>query len=99
MKKQVEFIGTAEEAIKSDPKKIPIVNTHLSEPPRARILRPKIDLHVCKNNYNCIIFCPHDAIDKNEKGRPVIDYNLCTGCLVCLRECPTAAISEERELK
>ena len=100
MKKQTELIGQAEDSIKTDPKKIPIINSNVSESPKSlRTSRPKVDLNVCTNSYNCIIFCPHDAIDKNEKGRPVIDYNLCTGCLICLRECPTNAISEEREAK
>ncbi|MCX6815552.1 MAG: 4Fe-4S binding protein [Candidatus Aenigmarchaeota archaeon] len=76
--------------------KIPVLNSVLSEAP-ARISKPKINLQTCQNNYNCIIFCPHNAISKNDKGRPVIDYNLCTGCLICLRECPTGAIFEERE--
>jgi len=99
-KQKEELIGVQDDQIKYDMKKIPVINTHLSEPSKVvRILKPKIDLKVCKNNYNCVIFCPHDAIDKNESGRPVIDYELCTGCLICLRECPTNAISEERETK
>jgi len=86
-----------EKVAKVEPKAvIPIINANLSQPP-VRITKPRIDLHVCQNNYNCIVFCPHDAIRKNDKGRPVIDYNVCTGCLICLRECPTNAISEERE--
>lgn len=99
-KQKQEFIGKDDDHVKYDAKKIPIVSENLSESPKiVRTLKPKIDLKVCTNSYNCIIFCPHDAIDKNENGRPVIDYNLCTGCLICLRECPTNAISEERDTK
>ncbi len=98
--KEIELFGQSEDRIKLDPKKIPVLNAHIAEPsPVVRVFRPKIDLKICQNNYNCIIYCPHDAIDKNEKGRPQIDYNLCTGCLICLRECPTNAISNEREVK
>lgn len=99
-KQQAELFGTADDQIKSDQKKIPVLNAVVAEPsPVVRIFKPKIDLKICQNNYNCVIFCPHDAIDKNENGRPQIDYNLCTGCLICLRECPTNAISEEREVR
>ena len=76
--------------------KIPILNAVIGELP-IRINKPKINLQLCQNNYNCIVYCPHNAITKNDKGRPVIDYNLCTGCMICLRECPTGAIFEERE--
>ena len=100
MKEKQEFIGVEENQVKYDAKKIPVITANLSEPPKVvRTLKPKIDLKVCKNNYNCIIFCPHDAIDKNESGRPVINYDICTGCLICLRECPTNAISEERDVR
>ncbi len=95
-----EFAGVVDDQVKYDAKKIPIVNANLSEPSKVvRVLRPKIDLKVCRNNYNCIVFCPHDAIHRNETGRPVINYDMCTGCLICLRECPTNAISEDREVK
>jgi len=99
MKKELDFIGIAEDKIKADAKKIPIAVMQPEQQKHARVFRPLIDLHACKNNYNCIIFCPHGAISRNEKGRPQIDYNLCTGCLICLRECPAAAIKEEVELK
>jgi pyruvate ferredoxin oxidoreductase delta subunit len=97
MKKDIEPVGIGDDSIKFDQKAIPILNTNASEAPKImRIFKPKIDLSKCQNSYNCIVYCPYDAIDKNDKGRPVIDYNLCTGCLICLRECPTNAISEER---
>lgn len=99
MKKEIDLIGKKEDEIKFDPKKIPVIAEHPEPQPPVRTFKPKIDLHVCQNNYNCVIFCPHDAIDRNEKGRPQIDYSLCTGCLICLRECPTAAITEEREMR
>lgn len=100
MKKETEHIGKEDSQVKYDPKKLPVINQHLSEQASVvRTLKPRIDLKVCKNNYNCIIYCPHDAIHKNEAGKPVIDYERCTGCLICLRECPANAISEERELK
>jgi pyruvate ferredoxin oxidoreductase delta subunit len=101
MKNQkLELFGQADDQIKLDMKKIPILNAHIAEPsPVVRTFRPKIDLKICQNSYNCIVFCPHGAIKKNDKGRPEIDYDLCTGCLICLRECPTNAISEEREIK
>ncbi len=100
MAKEQEFIGVEDGHVKYDPKKIPVINAHVSEPSKVvRVLKPRIDLKVCKNHYNCVIFCPHDAIYKNEAGRPVIDYERCTGCLICLRECPTNAISEERDAK
>ena len=99
-KQKIELFGHADEQIKLDAKKMPVLNAHIAEPSSVvRSLRPKIDLKICQSSYNCIIFCPHDAIDKNEKGKPVVDFNLCTGCLICLRECPTNAISEEGEVK
>ncbi len=99
MKKDEASIGVSDETIKFDAKALPVLNPHTVEPPKVlRLVRPKIDLSVCQNNYNCIVFCPYNAIGKNEKGRPVIDYNLCTGCLICLRECPAVAITEEREV-
>jgi len=86
-----------EKEIKLEKRLIPVFQTRAGEKP-VRSARPRIDLKVCTNSYNCIVFCPHDAIDKNETGRPVINYDICTGCLICLRECPTNAISEEREV-
>jgi pyruvate ferredoxin oxidoreductase delta subunit len=98
-KQKPELFGQADDQIKLDPKKIPVLSASISEPASVgRVLKPKIELKICQNNYNCIVFCPHNAIFKNEKGRPQINYDLCTGCLICLRECPTNAISEEREV-
>lgn len=88
-----------EKDVKYDQKKLPVLSPAAENPKAVKSFRPKIDLKVCQNNYNCIIFCPHDAIDKNDKLRPVIDLDICTGCLICLRECPTNAISNEREVK
>ena len=77
---------------------IPVIQPHQQElPQRLRVLKPKIDLKKCEKNYNCLVFCPHNAISVNKVGFPAIDYNLCTGCLICLRECPTFAITEEHE--
>ena len=90
------IIGTEESQIKYEPGKIPIINAGGPQKP-VRFFKPRINLQACNNEFNCIVFCPHDAIDKNDKGRPVVDYNLCTGCLICLRECPSNAISEEKE--
>ncbi|MBI4170839.1 MAG: 4Fe-4S binding protein [Candidatus Aenigmarchaeota archaeon] len=66
------------------------------KPAEMRILKPKINLSVCEKNYNCVVFCPRNAISINQKSWPVITYDLCDGCLICLRECPTSAILEER---
>ena len=96
--KNESHVGTEESQIKFEPGKIPVLNGYV-EQKNPRVFRPRINLQACTNEYNCIIFCPHDAIDKNDKGRPVVDYNMCTGCLICLRECPPNAISEEREIK
>jgi pyruvate ferredoxin oxidoreductase delta subunit len=93
-------IGIADREIKSDPKKVPVAAPQPQEPVKfIRVFKPRINLQNCNNSYNCIVYCPHDAIRRNEKGKPVIDYNLCTGCLICLRECPTNAITEEKEIK
>ncbi len=64
-----------------------------------RVFKPKIDPKVCQKNYNCVVFCPNNAVSvsKSKNGYPSIDYSLCTGCLICLRECPANAITEERE--
>lgn len=68
------------------------------EPPsKNRFVKPVIDLALCEKNYNCVVFCPRNAISINKDGSPVIDHNLCDGCLICLRECPSAAIREERD--
>ena len=66
------------------------------KPSVMRIIKPSIDLAVCEKNYNCVVFCPRNAISINQKSSPVINYDLCDGCLICLRECPTSAIIEER---
>lgn len=93
-----ELIGRLDEQIRYDVKKMPVLSTNISEPPKnVRLQKPRIDLKLCQKNYNCVIFCPHNAIAKNASGQPVIDYEICTGCLICLRECPAMAISEERE--
>lgn len=68
-----------------------------SRPSELRILKPEINLRVCEKNYNCVIFCPRNAISINAKAWPAINYGLCDGCLICLRECPTSAITEVRE--
>lgn len=99
MKREKEqLIGVEEHALKTEPAKIPIISAVAPEEPR-RAFHPKINLQICTNSFNCIVYCPHDAIRKNEKGRPQINYDICTGCLICLRECPTNAISEEKEVK
>jgi pyruvate ferredoxin oxidoreductase delta subunit len=96
----MEKVGIEDREIKSDIKKIPVSSPQAQEPAKVnRVFRPKINLQACNNSYNCVIYCPHDAIRRNEKGKPVIDYNICTGCLICLRECPTNAITEEKEVK
>ncbi len=82
--------------VKYDDKRLPVSQPQPSARP-VRVHKPKIDLKKCEKNYNCIVFCPHNAINKNKNGFPVIDYNRCTGCLICLRECPVFAISEESE--
>ena len=77
---------------------IPIIQPYQQESPsRLRVLKPRIDLKKCQKNYNCVVFCPYNAISINKNGYPVIDYDLCTGCLICLRECPAFAITEEHE--
>ncbi len=77
---------------------IPVIQPQQQEmPARLRVLKPRIDLKKCEKNYNCLVFCPHNAISVNKTGFPAIDYSLCTGCLICLRECPTFAITEEHE--
>lgn len=79
---------------------IPVLQPTAQElPARLRVLKPRIDLKKCQKNYNCIVFCPHNAISVGRGGYPVIDYNLCNGCLICLRECPAFAIVEEREMR
>ncbi len=78
--------------------KLPIIQPVQQElPSRMRVQKPKIDLKKCEKNFNCLVFCPHNAITIGKTGFPVIDYSICTGCLVCLRECPTFAITEEHE--
>ena len=79
---------------------IPVLQPHHMEAPsRLRVLKPKIDLKKCEKNYNCLVFCPHNAIGMNKEGFPAINYDMCNGCLICLRECPTFAIGEEHEVK
>lgn len=95
-KKEKRHVRHAKKEQPAPAQKIPVLNAAIGEAP-VRVSRPKINLQICQNNYNCIVYCPHNAISRNDKGRPVIDYNLCTGCMICLRECPTGAIFEERE--
>ena len=70
-----------------------------AKPAGMRVLKPKINLAACEKNYDCVVFCPRNAIAVNQKGFPAINSDLCDGCLICLRECPTSAIADERELK
>ena len=60
-------------------------------------VKPKIDFTACQKNYNCVVYCPKNAISVNSKGSPAINYDLCDGCLICLRECPIACIREDKE--
>ncbi len=85
-----------ENEVKYDEKKLPVIATQPSVP--LRVHKPRIDLKKCQKNFDCLVFCPHNAISRNKNGSPVIDYNKCTGCLICLRECPVFAISEEHEI-
>ncbi|HLC76782.1 MAG TPA: 4Fe-4S binding protein [archaeon] len=79
---------------------IPVIQPAQQElPARLRVLKPKIDLKKCQKNFNCVVFCPTNAISVGKNGFPVIDYDLCNGCLICLRECPAFAISEEHEMR
>ncbi len=68
-----------------------------AKPAEMRVLKPKINLGACEKNYDCVVFCPRNAISVSEKGWPGINYDLCDGCLICLRECPASAIVEERD--
>jgi len=59
-----------------------------------RAAKPAVSKSHCQQNYNCITFCPRNAIFLDSKGFPEINYSLCDGCLICLRECPASAIGE-----
>lgn len=66
-------------------------------PPSAlRVVKPVINLKTCEKNYDCVVYCPRNAISVTAAGFPAIAYDLCDGCLICLRQCPSAAIIEER---
>lgn len=42
----------------------------------------------------CIVNCPEDALEKNEKtGAIIVNEEECTGCGVCVEACPFGAIS------
>lgn len=76
--------------------RIDVRREELEKPSSLRTFKPRIDLKVCQKNYDCVIFCPRNAISINPQGWPVVNYDTCDGCLICLRVCPTAAIKEER---
>lgn len=69
----------------------------LEKPSRMCVFRPKIELGTCEKNYDCVIFCPRNAITINNQDNPVIHLDSCDGCLICLRVCPTVAIKEEEK--
>lgn len=69
----------------------------LEKPSKLRVFRPVIDLKTCEKNYDCVVFCPRNAISINAQKNPTIQYDSCDGCLICLRVCPAAAIREEHE--
>jgi 2-oxoacid:acceptor oxidoreductase delta subunit (pyruvate/2-ketoisovalerate family) len=72
----------------------PKTQSHIRQQAK-RSSEPEIHLKSCEKNYNCVFFCPKNAVSINQKGYPVIDYELCDGCLICLRECPFSAIVEK----
>ena len=78
-------------------KKVSVAPPGCDKPEKLRVMKPKIDLKICEKNYECVAYCPRNAIDITESGYPSIVNDLCDGCLICLRECPTNAISEERD--
>ncbi len=64
-----------------------------------RSKRPVIDRKKCVKCGQCWMYCPDNAIKKNEKGEFEIDYDYCKGCGICANECPVKAIKMELEKK
>ena len=69
----------------------------LDKPSVHRSFKPKIDMKTCEKNYDCVVFCPRNAIEVGKNEFPSISYDACDGCLICLRVCPSTAIREDRE--
>ncbi|KXA96909.1 ferredoxin [candidate division MSBL1 archaeon SCGC-AAA259I09] len=81
-------------------------NTYiLSKPKKAsrgktglwRFSRPVISKDECTQCLLCWIYCPENAVDRDEEGNPTIDYEYCKGCGICANECPADAIRIEEE--
>ena len=64
-----------------------------------RAMRPVIDQQKCIKCGTCWMYCPDNAVKKNEKGEFEIDYDYCKGCGICANECPVKAIKMELEKK
>jgi len=61
-----------------------------------RVFKPVIDLSKCIKCWQCWLYCPEDAIVK-EEDHPKIDYEYCKGCGVCKEVCRVGAIDMVRE--
>jgi pyruvate ferredoxin oxidoreductase delta subunit len=59
-----------------------------------RTSRPVLDPEKCNGCLICWLFCPENAIVRENRA---IDYEYCKGCGVCAVECPRKAIAMIKE--
>jgi heterodisulfide reductase subunit A len=48
----------------------------------------------CSGCETCILVCPYDAIEKNDKGKASVNELLCKGCGACVAACRAGAIQQ-----
>jgi heterodisulfide reductase subunit A len=53
-----------------------------------------VNSDLCSGCETCIMVCPFDAIDKDEKGKAKVNELLCKGCGSCVAACRAGAIQQ-----
>jgi heterodisulfide reductase subunit A len=53
-----------------------------------------VNSDLCSGCETCILVCPFDAIDKDEKGKAKVNELLCKGCGACVAACRAGAIQQ-----
>ncbi|UCE36162.1 MAG: CoB--CoM heterodisulfide reductase iron-sulfur subunit A family protein [Thermoplasmata archaeon] len=53
-----------------------------------------VNSDICSGCETCILVCPFDAIDKDDKGKAKVNELLCKGCGACVAACRAGAIQQ-----